>query len=86
MDKLNKMKEPLRKWNKERFGNIDSNIQKLEDELARVSSKIEDDSVDQVVLAIYNALRSLLEKWHARKCYYWQQMSRVHKVKDVDCN
>ena len=72
MDKLNKMKEPLRKWNKERFGNIDSNIQKLEDELARVSSKIEDDSVDEVVLAIYNALRSLLEKWHARKCYYWQ--------------
>ena len=30
LDKLNKLKAPLKKWNKESFGNIDSNTQRLE--------------------------------------------------------
>ena len=58
LEKLRKLKTPLKKWNKESFGNIDVNIQKFEREINQVSRRLDEGSSDEVDLAQFNALKS----------------------------
>ena len=53
LGKMNKLKGPLRKWNKETFGNIDYNIQKFERELKLVAEKLDAGRYEDVIMARY---------------------------------
>ena len=70
LSKLNRLKLPIRKWNKEKFGNFEFNIQRLEGELDVVVGRLDEGSSNEVDVARYNALKSQLEVWYERKqCY-----------------
>ena len=54
---------PLKKWNKEIFGNIDQNIQRFEDEIAAVNVKLDAGDAD----CVDNARFTL-----KNQCNYWK--------------
>ncbi|XP_057734785.1 uncharacterized protein LOC130950290 [Arachis stenosperma] len=62
LEKFKAIKMPLRVWNKERFGYIDYNIQKVEDEIKAIDEKMESSEADECVLARMKALRVLAER------------------------
>ena len=86
LDKLKNLKIPLKKWNKESFGNIDFNIEKFEREIAQVSMRLEEGSSEEVDLARFNALKSQVQIWYDRKNNYWRQLSREKVIKGMDNN
>ena len=61
LEKLRSLKEPLKKWNRDVFGNNDFNIERLEEEIAIVNDRFENGSMDEVDNASYRALKSQLE-------------------------
>ena len=61
VNKFHNLKAPLRRWNKEVFGNIDSNITKYESELGRVELKIENDGGSEADLARIHAIKGQLK-------------------------
>ena len=84
--KFNRLKLPIRKWNKEKFGNFEFNNQRLEGELDVVAGRLDEGSLDEVDIARYNALKSQIEVWYERKQCHWRQMSRERILKDMDKN
>ena len=89
MDIVSKFKGPkalIRKWNKQVFGNIDFNINKLEKVVADLESKIEAIGADEVNLVRSKALRSVLQNWYDRKDSYWRQLSRERYITGMDRN
>ena len=84
--KLKALHQPIRKWNKDCFGNIDSNINKLEEEQVRTHRKIEAGDNDECDFARLAALETQLNKWLDRKASYWQQLSREKWIKSGDRN
>ena len=80
------MKEPLKKWNRETFGNIDTTIDKLEKEVEKVDVKLDAESSNEVLLARRRALASQLDIWYNRKGEFWKQFSREKYVNEVDRN
>ena len=57
LEKLKKLRTPLRRWNRESSGCIDFNIQKLESKLKVMESKLDDGSIEEVDTARYQAIR-----------------------------
>ena len=72
LSKFNRLKLPIRKWNKEKFGNFEFNNQRLEGELDVVAGRLDEGSLDEVDIARYNALKSQLEVWYERKQCHWR--------------
>ena len=70
MGKLHNVRVLLHTWNKEIFGNIDSNIAKYESELGRVELKIENNGGWEMDLARIHAIKSQLKIWYNRKEVY----------------
>ena len=85
-EKLKSLKGPLRKWNSEVFGDIDHTISKLEEELAVVDRSLDNEGNDEVSLARWEALISLLNRQYNRKGEFWKQLSREKFIKEVDKN
>ena len=73
-------------WNKEKFGDIDNNINKLEAKIAALVEKHESKDLDEVDVARQLALQSQLRLWYKRKELYWRQMSRENSIKFRDKN
>ena len=48
VEKLQKLKGPLKRWNKDVLGHIDSTISKFEKELAESEKRIDENSDDEV--------------------------------------
>ena len=86
IDKMKKLKGPLRKWNKDVFGNIDSNINKFEKELKVVERRTDTMAGDETDHARRQAIKSQLKKWYQRKELYWRQLSRDNHTKLSDRN
>ena len=59
--KLKCLQIPIKKWNKEGFGNIDQKIKSFEEEMARVDSLLEVGGASDVLLARHMALISQVE-------------------------
>lgn len=85
-EKLKKLKVPIRKWNKEMFGDIDNNIAKLENELTMVENRLDQQNINEVDMAHFQELRSVLDSWYKRRSSYWKQLSRKSYLKDMDKN
>ena len=86
ISKFKRLQVPIRRWNKQIFGNIDFNIDKLEKAVVDLESKIETNGQDKVHLAQLKALRSVVLKWYERKYSYWKQMLKERYIKDMDRN
>jgi len=84
--KLKKLKAPLRKWNREVFGNIDTKIQALQKELASIDIQAPGRELQEIEWHRRNASQSELWLWMARKERYWKQMSRCKILKEGDRN
>ena len=85
-EKLKRLKVPIRKWNKEMFGDIDNNIAKLENELTMVENRLDQQNINEVDMAHFQELRSVLDSWYKRRSCYWKQLSRKSYLKDMDKN
>ena len=72
ISKLRRLKAPICKWNKETFGNIEFQIQRLEKELVKVESKLDEGALDKVTIARYQALQCVVQKWYERKDNSWK--------------
>ena len=86
MEKLRRLKQPLKKWNCDVFGHIDQNIKILEREIEEVFGRMEEDDSNEVNLARLNALKSYVQTWYVRKSSYWRQLSRERAIKGMDRN
>ena len=75
IEKLKRIKEPLRKWSKESFGNIDNKIRVLEEEMEKNDLLLEANKADEVLLARHCALMSKIDLWCKRKNDFWKQLS-----------
>ena len=60
----------MKVWNKENFGNIDNNINKLESEIDVLEEKHELEDLVEVDLAWHLALQSQLRLWYEKKELY----------------
>ena len=86
IEKLKGICEPLRRWNKEVFGNIDNKIRIFEEDLAKVNSPLPANGSDEALLARRFALISQVEMWYKRKSDFWKQIARDKYAKELDCN
>ena len=86
MEKLTRLKQPLKNWNRDVFGNIDQNIKVLEREIDDVYRRLEEDDWDEVNQARLNALKNYVQIWYDRKCSFWRQLSREKAIKEMDRN
>ena len=86
VEKLHKLKKPLQKWNKDVFGNIDTNISRFEKELDVVERRVDVNGNNEVDNARILALKSQLQIWYKRKELYWRQLSRDTHTKLGDRN
>ncbi|CAM8995263.1 unnamed protein product [Rhodiola kirilowii] len=82
LDKLDRLKTPIKVWNKRVFGNVDKNIQSLRDSLSAVRQLPRTDSnVEQEKL-----ICAKMDEWLSREEIMWQQRSRVLWLKAGDNN
>jgi len=84
--KVVKMREPLRKWNREVFGHIDQKIKSFQKEMAKLDLKAQEFMLDEVEWHRRDALQSLLWLWQTRKERYWKQLLRCKIIKEGDRN
>jgi len=84
--KLKLIKGPLKVWNKEVFGHIDTKITKFQADLQRLEMKAQENDLDDCDLSRMEALKSQLWLWMARKERYWRQLSRCKIIKEGDRN
>lgn len=84
--KLKKVNDPIKKWNKETFGDIDRKIEKLEGEIKLLDNLSDRQQLSEVEVARKKALTSQLWTWLKRKESYWVQMSRSKALREKDKN
>ena len=84
--KLVKMREPLRKWNREIFGHIDQKIKSFQKEWAKVDLKAQEFLLDELEWHRMEALQSQLWLWQTQKERYWKQLSICKIIKESDRN
>ena len=86
IEKFRNLRLPLRRWNKDVFGNIDTNIAKFEKELGVAELELENDDASELSLARVQAIKGQLKIWYSRKELYWKQLSRDRHIKLGDRN
>jgi len=84
--KLKAMKRPLRKWNHEIFGHIDTKIYVYQKELGRLDMKAQSEDLLEEEWMRREAVQSQLRLWMLRKERYWKQLSRCKILKEGDKN
>ena len=84
VQKLKAIKRPLRKWNQEVFGHIDSKISTFQKELDSLDNKAECDELLEVEWLRREAIQTQLRLWLMRKERYWKQLSRCKLLKEGD--
>ena len=68
--KLNQLKVPIKKWNKDTFGHIDNNISKLEQEKLDVKKLMEEGVGDEEVFERQKDFKVQLKKWYKQRTSY----------------
>lgn len=84
--KLKSLKNPIKKWNKEVFGDIDRKVELLEHEIKVLDQLNEQQQMSEINLARFKALTAQLWMWLKRKEQYWMQLSRMKSLTDKDRN
>lgn len=79
--KLRTLKLSIKRWNTEVFGNIDTNLAKLEEEIACVEGSLENGVDEEVNVARHKASKSLIGRWYGRRTEYWRQLSWENVIK-----
>ena len=80
------MTGPIKRWNREVFGNIDSKIEKFGKEVAVVESRLVERVDDEPLLARLGALKSQLNLWYeGRACYYpyFHTMASIKNIRKL---
>ncbi|XP_025636103.1 uncharacterized protein [Arachis hypogaea] len=85
-DKLKALTMPLRRWHKDKFGDMDKKIQHFEEEIKKVDELARNGVYDGTSEARRKALVSCCKQWYVRKKIHWKQMSRSKHAKDMDKN
>ncbi|XP_057747797.1 uncharacterized protein LOC130966991 [Arachis stenosperma] len=86
IDKLKALTTPLSRWHRKNFGDMDTRITQLEDEIKKVDDRVSTEAADGTVEARRKALVSFCRKWYIRKELHWKQMSRSRHAKEMDKN
>nr|XP_025665300.1 uncharacterized protein LOC112763991 [Arachis hypogaea] len=86
LQKMKALRKPLRQWNKECSGSIESNLVKLEEEMKKVDEEKEKGGDDECLLARAMAIRNVIEVWYGRREDYWKQLSRLRFASQMDKN
>ncbi|XP_016195146.1 uncharacterized protein LOC107636128 [Arachis ipaensis] len=76
----------IEKRNKEKFGDIDLRINKLEDEIRKLDDMASEGVYDGIIEARMRALVSFYKKWYVKKEIHWKQMSMSRHAKHMDKN
>ena len=84
--KLRVIKQKLKKWNHDSFGNIDSNIARLESTIQDFDNKSNHRSLNSDELDKKKLAQADLWLWMKRKELYWAQNSRISWLRDGDRN
>ncbi|XP_015949940.1 uncharacterized protein LOC107474817 [Arachis duranensis] len=85
-NKLKALTVPLRRWHKDKFGDLDNRIKRFKEEIRKIDDMVSTGSYDRTVEARRKALVTCCAKWYARKEVHWKQMSRSQHAKDMDKN
>nr|XP_029151633.1 uncharacterized protein LOC112779046 [Arachis hypogaea] len=85
-NKLKALTVPLRRWHKDKFGDMDSRIKKFEEEIKKIDDLVGAGSYDGTMEARRKALVTCCAKWYVRKEIHWKQMSRSQHARDMDKN
>ncbi|XP_025608182.1 uncharacterized protein [Arachis hypogaea] len=85
-DKLKALTEPLRRWHRTNFGDMDKKIVKFEEEIKKIDDMVSNGVYDGTLEARRKALVKCCERWYVRKEVHWKQMSRSRHVNDMDRN
>jgi len=86
VQKLKRMKAPLKKWNREVFGHIDQRIQAFQKELEKLDLLAQVRELQEMEWHRRAAVQSQLWLWLTRKERYWKQLSRCKLLKEGDKN
>lgn len=86
INKLREVKGKLKEWNHNEFGNIDTNIKLLEDEIQNLDNMNNIRPLTTLELEERKNAQSNLWMWIKRKELYWAQNSRLTWLKDGDRN
>lgn len=84
--KLKLLKNPIKKWNREIFGHIDTRVQSLEKEIDNMDSLADQRPLSEVKTTRHLALNPTLQKWRNRKAQVLRQYSRLKNITEMDCN
>ena len=84
--KLKLIKGPIREWNKNNFGHIESKISSYQIALSTLEKEAQSRVLEDHEWIRMDALRSQLWLWMARKMRYWRQLSRSKIIKEGDRN
>ena len=84
--KMKLIKGPLKVWNKEVFGHIDSKITLFQKSLQELEDKGQECELEESEWCRMEALKTQLWLWMARKERYWRQLSRCKILKEGDRN
>lgn len=84
--KLAHIKNKLKDWNRERFGNIFINKAHVEGELSKINEKFIEKGMDEADFDIELQLKSELKEILAREEIFWRQKSRGVWLKEGDKN
>lgn len=86
VEKLREVKKQLKTWNHDEFGNIDSSIKRLEEEIQKLDRINNLRDLDDQELEERKKAQSELWMWIKRKEMYWAQNSRITWLKEGDRN
>ncbi|XP_026399360.1 uncharacterized protein LOC113295226 [Papaver somniferum] len=80
--KLHITRKRLSLWNKEHFGDINQQVNHLQQELQRIQEQPSGPDNSEEIINMNNELT----KWHKIKAEFYQQKSRDNFIKDMDAN
>jgi len=83
--KIKKIKEVLKKWSKEAFGDIFCQIDTLEDVIKTQEAQLVISPSERNMLSLKKAEAELRKYWHFEE-EYWKQKAGMRWVKDEDKN
>jgi len=84
--KLKIIKGPLKVWNREVFGHIETKVRAFQTAIQELEDKAQTSELEESDFCRLEALRSQLWLWMIRKERYWRQLSRCRIIKEGDRN
>lgn len=83
--KLRNLKQSLRIWNRDKFGNVFRNVKEAEDRVKQLESQFDQTGLDSDLLVLKEA-QALLLRSMAEEEAFWRQKARLKWAQDGDHN